>query len=76
MMKPLTRACSLGDSSSSVPTKCAKTPPRLMSAINTTGQSTASANPMLAMSPARRLISAGEPAPSTITTGYAALKRS
>jgi hypothetical protein len=69
MMKPLTRACSLGDSSSRVPTRWANTPPRLMSAISSTGQSTASAKPMLAMSPARRLISAGEPAPSTITTG-------
>ncbi|MNZ82923.1 hypothetical protein D3C78_1016370 [compost metagenome] len=73
--KPQIRACSLGDSSSRVPTRWANTPPLSISAIRITGQSTASAKPMLAMSPARRLISAGEPAPSTITTGWRAARR-
>ena len=39
------------------------TPPRSISPISTTGTSAASAKPILAMSPARRLISAGLPAP-------------
>ena len=43
------------------------TPPRSISPISTTGTSAASAKPILAMSPARRLISAGLPAPSTRT---------
>ena len=43
------------------------TPPRSMSPTSTTGTSAASAKPILAMSPARRLISAGLPAPSTST---------
>ena len=41
--------------------------PLSMSATRITGQSTASAKPMLAMSRSRRLISAGLPAPSTST---------
>ena len=41
------------------------TPPRSMSPARITGTSAAAAKPMLAMSPARRLISAGLPAPST-----------
>ena len=48
------------------------TPPRSISPISTTGTSAASANPMLAMSPARRLISAGLPAPSTSTRSASA----
>ncbi len=43
------------------------TPPRSMSPMSTTGRSAASAKPILAMSPARRLASAGLPAPSTRT---------
>jgi hypothetical protein len=75
MTKPFTRACSDADSSASVPTRCANTPPRSMSAISSTGQSTASAKPMLAMSPSRRLISAGLPAPSTTSASYCAPRR-
>ena len=60
----LIRARSLGGKMTSVPTSCAITPPRSMSPIRITGQSAASAKPMLAMSPGRRFISAGEPAPS------------
>src|SRR3954447_20223752 len=51
------------------------TPPRSMSPISTTGTSAASAKPMLAMSPARRLISAGLPAPSTSTRSADAARR-
>ena len=47
------------------------TPPRSMSPTSTTGTSAASAKPILAMSPARRLISAGLPAPSTRTRSAA-----
>ena len=48
-----------------VPTMEAMTPPLSISPINTTGTCASLAKPMLAMSPARRFISAGEPAPST-----------
>jgi hypothetical protein len=65
MTKPATRRCSLCDNNARVPTRWANTPPRSMSATRITGQSTASAKPMLAMSFSRRLISAGLPAPST-----------
>src|SRR3546814_291549 len=51
------------------------TPPRSMSAISTTGRSAASAKPMLAMSPARRLTSAGLPAPSTTINSAPAERR-
>ena len=67
MMKPLMRARSSGSSTRCVPTRLAMTPPRSISPSSTTGTSAASANPILAMSPARRLISAGLPAPSTRT---------
>ena len=50
-----------------VPTSCAITPPRSISPNSTTGTSAAFANPMFAMSFFRRLVSAGLPAPSTMT---------
>ncbi len=45
----------------------AMTPPRSMSPTSTTGTLARVAKPILAMSRGRRLISAGEPAPSTMT---------
>ena len=65
---PAIRAWSAGDSTATVPNRCASTPPRSMSPTTTTGRSAACASPMFAMSVARRLISAGEPAPSQTTT--------
>ena len=65
---PATSAWSAGDSTATVPNRCASTPPRSMSPTTITGRSAACASPMFAMSVARRLISAGEPAPSQITT--------
>ena len=68
MRKPLSRRRSLSAAAASrVPTRLAMTPPRSMSPISTTGTSAASAKPILAMSPSRRLTSAGLPAPSTST---------
>ena len=58
-----------------MPTSAAITPPRSMSPTSTTGTSAASAKPILAMSPRRRLISAGEPAPSTMTRSRSASSR-
>ena len=49
-----------------VPTRLAITPPRSMSPTITTGALTALANPIFAISPARKLTSAGLPAPSII----------
>ena len=49
-----------------VPTNCAMTPPLSISPTNKTGMFAACANPILAISPARRFVSAGLPAPSTI----------
>ena len=46
-----------------------------MSPTTTTGTSAASANPIFAMSPSRRLISAGLPAPSTRTRSAALARR-
>ena len=46
--------------------------PRSMSPTSATGTSAAFAKPMLAMSPARRLVSAGLPAPSTRTRSASA----
>ena len=66
-MKPAIIAASSGSSTAAVPTRLAMTPPRSMSPTSTTGTSAARAKPILAMSSARRLISAGEPAPSTST---------
>ena len=45
-----------------------------MSPTTTTGRCAARARPMLAMSVARRLISAGEPAPSTMTASNSVLR--
>ena len=70
MMKPLTRSLSASERSSSVPTSEAKTPPLSMSPTRRTGLSTASAMPMLAISPSLRFISAGLPAPSMTMTSY------
>ncbi len=72
---PARSARSLADSSAWVPTSWAMTPPRSMSPTSTTGTSAASANPILAMSPSRRLISAGLPAPSTRTRSAASARR-
>ena len=47
------------------PTRLAMTPPRSISPISTTGTPKASAKPIFATSPWRRLVSAGLPAPST-----------
>ena len=69
------RPSSVSERQASVPTMWANTPPRSMSATRITGQSTASANPMLAMSRSRRLISAGLPAPSTMMASYCAPRR-
>ena len=63
---------SSASSTAMVPTRLAITPPRSMSPTRTTGTSAATAKPMLAMSPARRLISAGLPAPSTSTRSASA----
>ena len=68
MTKPATSAWSSGSSSARLPYSDAKTPPRSMSPTSTTGMSAARARPMFARSPARRLISAGLPAPSQTTT--------
>ena len=65
--KPVMRSRSSDDKTTWVPTICAITPPRSISPINTTGTFAASAKPILAISLARRLISAGLPAPSMIT---------
>ena len=67
MKKARMRACSSGSSTAWVPTSAAITPPRSISPHRSTGRSAACAKPMLAMSPWRRLISAGLPAPSTST---------
>src|SRR3569833_3263143 len=69
---PASSRWSAGSSSPTVPYRAANTPPRSMSPTTITGSSAARASPMLARSPARRLISAGLPAPSQIATSYAA----
>ena len=76
MTNPLIRAWSAGCSKASVPYRAANTPPRSMSPTTTTGSPAARASPMLAMSVSRRLISAGLPAPSQMTTSYSALRSS
>ena len=73
--KPLIRAASPSLRTACVPTICAMTPPRSMSPTRMTGMSAASAKPMLARSPARRLISAGLPAPSITTRSASAASR-
>ena len=74
-MYPASSARSVADSSACVPTSWAITPPRSISPTSTTGISAASANPIFAMSPSRRLISAGLPAPSTRTRSAASARR-
>ncbi len=66
--KALTRALSADGSSSTVPYSEAKTPPRSMSPTTKAGKPAASATRRLTMSWSKRLISAGLPAPSAITT--------
>ena len=68
MTKPAVLSRSLSEINASVPTSWANTPPLSISPTSNTGQSAASAKPMLAMSLARRLISAGLPAPSAMIT--------
>ncbi len=67
-IQPAISDWSSAESSASVPNIDANTPPRSMSPTTTTGSRAADANPMFAMSRSRRLISAGEPAPSHTTT--------
>ena len=62
--KPVILLRSSAGKTACVPTICAITPPRSISPIRTTGTLAASAKPILAISPERRLISAGLPAPS------------
>ena len=76
MITPLTRARSSSVSSITVPSSDANTPPRLMSPTSRTGASAASAMDMFTMSPSRRLISAGLPAPSITTQSTPASSRS
>ena len=64
IVNPLILLRSLAGKTACVPTICAITPPRSISPIRTTGTLAASANPIFAISPERRLISAGLPAPS------------
>ena len=59
-----------------VPTRLAITPPRSMSPTSTTGTSAARAKPILAMSLARRFVSAALPAPSTTTMSASTRSRS
>ena len=66
--KPEMSAWSAGESRASVPYMAANTPPRSMSPTTMTGRPAARARPMLATSVSRRLISAGLPAPSQMTT--------
>src|ERR1700723_130212 len=68
MMKPAISAWSSGSSTATVPNRCASNPPRSMSPTMTTGRFAARARPMFTKSVARKLVSAGEPAPSQITT--------
>ena len=74
-MKPPISAASAGSSTAAVPTRLAMTPPRSISPMSTTGTPAACAKPMLAMSPARRLISEALPAPSTSTRSASAARR-
>ena len=74
-MKPTIIAASAGSITALVPTRLAMTPPRSMSPTSTTGTSAARAKPMLAMSPARRLTSDADPAPSTSTRSHSAARR-
>ena len=68
MMNPEISRWSSASSNATVPWKAANTPPRSMSPTTTTGIPSGRAKPMLTRSPSRRLISAGDPAPSQTTT--------
>ena len=70
MMNPFTSCHSCSEISSTVPYSEANTPPLSMSPTRTTGAFACSATAMFTMSPDRRLISAGLPAPSTTTMSY------
>ena len=72
IINPLIKSASCLSSTFSVPTRLAITPPRSISPTITTGTSAARANPILAISPPRRLTSAGLPAPSTMTRSASA----
>ena len=72
MITPFTLARSASLSSIIVPRREANTPPRSMSPTRITGASAASAIAMLTISPSRRLISAGLPAPSMTTASTVA----
>ncbi len=74
-MKPAMWAASSGAMTALVPARLAMTPPRSMSPTRTTGTFAARAKPRLAMSPARRLTSDAEPAPSTSTRSASAQRR-
>ena len=73
--KPRISSASARSSTAWVPTTLAMTPPRSISPISTTGTPARRANPMLAMSPWRRLISAGLPAPSTMINSNDSARR-
>ena len=64
-MKPIKFLLSTESNTAFVPTKLAITPPRSISPIIIVGIDNFVANPIFAISPSRRLISAGLPAPST-----------
>ena len=72
--KPRISAASPASITALVPTRLAITPPRSMSPISTTGTSAARANPILAMSFARRFTSEALPAPSTSTMSASRLE--
>ena len=68
--KPFTISLSTESKTALVPTICAITPPRSISPHNTTGTSASTAKPIFAISPSRKFISAGLPAPSTMTKSF------
>src|SRR5580693_5257416 len=72
-MNPATSAWSSGSSTATVPNRCASSPPRSISPTKITGRFAGRARPMLTKSVARKLISAGDPAPSQITASNSAL---
>ena len=74
--KPDTSAWSAASRRASVPCIAANTPPRSMSPTSRVGIPPCRASPMLTKSCARRLISAGLPAPSQTTTSYRATSSS
>ena len=65
IMNPIRLLLSSESKTVFVPTKLAMTPPRSISPIIIVGIDNFVANPIFAISPSRRLISAGLPAPST-----------